>query len=37
VPCLSDDFGLGSAVLELVRNASREPPRRRRPRSTISG
>ena len=37
VPCLSDDFGLGSAVLELVRNASREPPKRRRPRSTISG
>jgi len=37
VPCLSDDFGLGSAVLELVRNAAREPPRRRRPRSTISG
>jgi serine/threonine protein kinase len=37
VPCLSDDFGLGSAVLELVRGAAREPPRRRRPRSTVSG
>lgn len=37
VPCLTDDFGLASAVLELVRSAAREPPRRRRPRSTISG
>ena len=37
VPCLPDDFGLGSAVLELVRSAAREPPRRRRPRSTVSG
>lgn len=37
VPCLPDDFGLGSAVLDLVRSAAREPPRRRRPRSTISG
>ena len=37
VPCLSDDFGLAAAVIELVRTAAREPPRRRRPRSTISG
>ena len=37
VPCLSDDFGLAAAVIELVRNAAREPPRRRRPRSTIWG
>jgi PleD family two-component response regulator len=37
VPCLSDDYGLGTAVLELVRSVAREPPRRRRPRSTISG
>ncbi|HMG24703.1 MAG TPA: hypothetical protein VK607_25375 [Kofleriaceae bacterium] len=37
VPCLPDDFGLSSAVLELVRGAAREPPRRRRPRSTVSG
>jgi serine/threonine protein kinase len=37
VPCLPDDFGLGSAVLDLVRGAAREPPRRRRARSTVSG
>jgi CheY-like chemotaxis protein len=37
VPCIAADLGLGSAVLELVRSAAREPPRRRRPRSTISG
>ena len=37
VPCLPEDFGLGSAVLDLVRSAARVPPRRRRPRSTISG
>jgi CheY-like chemotaxis protein len=37
VPCLSDDFGLAAAVIERVRTAAREPPRRRRPRSTISG
>lgn len=37
VPFLSDDFGLAAAVLERVRGAAREPPRRRRPRSTISG
>ncbi|TMQ16488.1 MAG: hypothetical protein E6J91_11665 [Deltaproteobacteria bacterium] len=37
VPCLADDFGLGSAVLERVRGVAREPPRRRRTRSTISG
>ena len=37
VPCLSDDFELGSAVIELVRSTAREPPRRRRPRSTVSG
>jgi serine/threonine protein kinase len=37
VPCLADDFTLASAVLELVRTAAREPPRRRRPRSTVSG
>ncbi len=37
VPCLAADLGLGAAVLELVRNAAREPPRRRRSRSTISG
>jgi len=37
VPCLPDDFALGSAVLERVRTSAREPPRRRRPRSTVSG
>jgi CheY-like chemotaxis protein len=37
VPCLADDFGLGAAVLDWVRTAARVPPRRRRPRSTISG
>jgi CheY-like chemotaxis protein len=36
VPCIAADLGLGSAVLELMRSAAREPPRRRR-RSTISG
>jgi hypothetical protein len=37
VPCLATDLGLGPAVLERVRSAAREPPRRRRSRSTISG
>jgi serine/threonine protein kinase len=37
VPCIPDDFALGAAVLERVRGAARQPPRRRRPRSTISG
>lgn len=37
VPCIPDDLALGSAVLELVRTAAREPPRRRRPRATVSG
>lgn len=37
VACVAADFGLGAAVLDLVRGAAREPPRRRRTRSTISG
>jgi len=37
VPCLPDDTQLGSAVLDRVRSAAAEPPRRRRPRTTISG
>lgn len=37
VPCIPDDFGLGTAVLERVREAASRPPRRRRPRSTVSG
>ncbi|HEX3766389.1 MAG TPA: hypothetical protein VHW23_47175 [Kofleriaceae bacterium] len=37
VPCIGANFGLGAAVLDLVRGAAREPPRRRRTRSTISG
>lgn len=34
---LADGVALGSAVLDRVRSAAVEPPRRRRPRSTISG
>ena len=26
VPCIAENLGLGSAVLELVRSAAREPP-----------
>jgi CheY-like chemotaxis protein len=37
VPCLPDDSQLGSAVLDRVRSAAEEPPRRRRPRTTVSG
>lgn len=37
VACITDDFGLPTAVLERVRAAIREPPRRRRPRTTVSG
>lgn len=37
VPCIPDDAQLGSAVLDRVRMVAMEPPRRRRPRSTISG
>jgi CheY-like chemotaxis protein len=37
VPCLPDDSQLASAVLDRVRNAALEPPRRRRPRTTVSG
>jgi CheY-like chemotaxis protein len=37
VPCIHDDTQLGSSVLDYVRSAAREPPRRRRPRTTISG
>jgi len=37
VACIADDFGLPTAVLERVRAAIREPPRRRRPRTTVSG
>ena len=37
VNCLPDDTQLGSAVLDRVRLAAEEPPRRRRPRTTVSG
>ncbi len=37
VPCIADNDDLGSAVLDRVRAAALEPPRRRRPRTTISG
>ena len=37
VPCIPDDTQLGSAVLDRVRRIAQVPPRRRRPRSTISG
>ena len=37
VPCIPDDSQLGSAVLDRVRGAAQDPPRRRRPRTTISG
>ena len=37
VPCIPDDSQLASAVLDRVRSAALEPPRRRRPRTTISG
>ncbi len=37
VTSLSDDIVLGSAVLDRVRAAIAEPPRRRKPRSTVSG
>jgi len=37
VPCLPDDPQLGTAVLERVRAVMAAPPRRRRPRITVSG
>jgi hypothetical protein len=37
VPCLLEDIQLASAVLDLVRGVAKEPLRRRRPRTTISG
>jgi serine/threonine protein kinase len=37
VPCLPEDNQLGTAVLDRVRSAVLDPPRRRRPRTTISG
>ncbi|HEX2691288.1 MAG TPA: hypothetical protein VHN14_31965 [Kofleriaceae bacterium] len=37
VSCIPDDIQLGSAVLDRVRSAAKEPPRRRRPRTTVSG
>jgi len=37
VACLQDDLRLGPAVLDRVRSAAQEPPRRRRPRTTVSG
>ena len=37
VASLSDDAMLGSAVLDRVRAAIAEPPRRRKPRTTVSG
>jgi serine/threonine protein kinase len=37
VPCLPEDSQLGSAVLDWVRSAVLDPPRRRRPRTTVSG
>jgi serine/threonine protein kinase len=37
VPCIPDDAGLASAILDRVRLAVGEPPRRRRPRRTVSG
>jgi hypothetical protein len=37
VPCIPDDIQLASAVLDRVRSAALDPPRRRRPRTTISG
>jgi len=37
VMCIPDDLQLASAVLDRVRSSAQEPPRRRRPRTTISG
>jgi len=37
VPCIPDDVELASAILDRVRGVAKEPPRRRRPRTTISG
>jgi len=37
VACIPDNIQLGSAILDRVRSAAQEPPRRRRPRTTISG
>jgi CheY-like chemotaxis protein len=37
VPCIPDDVQLASIVMDRVRNAALDPPRRRRPRTTISG
>jgi serine/threonine protein kinase len=37
VPCIPDDTQLGWAVLEHVRKLMQSPPRRRRPRTTVSG
>jgi CheY-like chemotaxis protein len=37
VPCIPDDAQLGTAVIERVRALATRPPRRRRPRTTVSG
>jgi len=37
VPCIADDSELSSMVLDRVRSAAQDPPRRRRARTTISG
>jgi CheY-like chemotaxis protein len=37
VPCMPEDSQLGQAVLDRVRQAAQDPPRRRRPRTTVSG
>lgn len=37
VPCLPEDPQLASAVLDRVRRVALDPPRRRRPRTTVSG
>jgi len=37
VACVPDDLQLGSAVLDRVRGAAEDPPRRRRKRTTVSG
>ncbi|HEY4240083.1 MAG TPA: hypothetical protein VGM88_09720 [Kofleriaceae bacterium] len=37
VPCISDDATLAGNVIDRVRFAAAEPPRRRKPRKTVSG
>jgi CheY-like chemotaxis protein len=37
VACIPENTQLGSAVMDRVRSAAQEPPRRRRPRTTVSG